>query len=96
MLGIAKRKWCYVARVYDGEKTYELADVHIITVGAERFHYAEELLQPSVTGKGVSGIHDTSLQTKCDVDIRKNLYANIVSSGGTVFSKGPVSSCFRN
>ena len=60
--------------------------------------YAEELLQPSFNqrGKGVSGIHDISLQTRCDDDIRKNLYANSMSSGGTVFSKGLVSACLRN
>ena len=39
---------------------------------AKRYHCAEELLQPSFTSEGVRGIPDTSLQTKCGVDIRKN------------------------
>ena len=36
------------------------------------------------------GIHDTTFQTimKCDVDIRKDLYANIVCSGGTTMFTG--------
>ena len=46
------------------------------------------MFQPSFTGKGASGIHVISFQTKCDVDIRNNLYANVVSSGGTVTFQG--------
>jgi actin-related protein len=43
------------------------------------------LFQPSFIGKETQGIHDPmlSLVIKCDVDIRKNLYANIVMSGGS-------------
>jgi actin len=37
-----------------------------------------------------SGVHDTTLQSimKCDVDVRKDLYANIVLSGGTTRFEG--------
>merc|ERR1712079_758230 len=37
----------------------------------------------SFVGKEASGIHDTSFQSimKCDVDIRKDLYANVVVWG---------------
>merc|ERR1712028_175889 len=37
-----------------------------------------------------SGIHDTTFQSimKCDVDIRKDLYSNIVLSGGTTMFAG--------
>merc|ERR1712012_699483 len=71
-------------------KTYELPDGNIITVGAERFRCAEVLFQPSFIGKEASGIHDTSFQSimKCDVDIRKDLYANVVLSGGTTMFQG--------
>merc|ERR1712224_989405 len=36
------------------------------------------------------GVHDCTFQTimKCDVDIRKDLYANIVLSGGTTMFPG--------
>merc|ERR1712122_392962 len=94
-------KLCYIALDYDTElkstaessdkeKTYELPDGNIITVGAERFRCAEVLFQPSFIAKEASGIHDTSFQSimKCDVDIRKDLYANVVLSGGTTMFQG--------
>ena len=69
----------------DKEKTYKLPDGNIITVGAERFYCGEVLFQPSFTVKEASGFRDTSFRyiMKCDVDIRKEVYANIVLSCGT-------------
>ena len=66
-------------------KTFERPDRNIISVGAERFHSVERLFQPSFSGKEASGFHNTSFKcnTKCDADIRKNLYPNVVSSGDT-------------
>merc|ERR1712164_218223 len=74
----------------DKEKTYELPDGNIITVGSERFRCPEVLFQPSFVGKEASGIHDTTFQSimKCDVDIRKDLYSNVVLSGGTTMFPG--------
>jgi len=74
----------------DSEKTYELPDGNIITVGSERFRCPEVLFQPSLVGKEASGVHDTSFQSimKCDVDIRKDLYSNVVLSGGTTMFGG--------
>jgi len=47
-------------------------------------------IQPSFIGKEASGIHDTTFQSimKCDVDIRKDLYSNVVLSGGTTMFAG--------
>ena len=64
---------------------YELPDGIIITVGNERFRCAEVLFQPTLIGMEADGIHPTVFDSimKCDVDIRKDLYANVVMPGGT-------------
>ena len=69
-----QEKLCYIALDFDSEmkaasessdkeKTYELPDGNIITVGSERFRCPEVLFQPSFVGKEASGIHDTTFQS---------------------------------
>merc|ERR1711924_556453 len=72
------------------EKSFELPDGNIIVIGNERFRCPEVLFQPNLTGLEMDGIADCTFQTimKCDVYIRKDLYANIVLSGGTTMYPG--------
>ena len=55
----------------------------MIAIGNEQFRCPEILFQPSLIGKDIPGIQDYLYKSvqRCDVDIRSQLYSNIVLSG---------------
>jgi actin-related protein len=96
-----KEKLAYVAIDFDAEmkkyaessaedKTYELPDGNTVTLQTQRFRCPEVLFKPLTIGKEVAGLHEMTFQSimKCDIDVRKDLYANIVMSGGSTMFPG--------
>jgi centractin len=69
---------------------YTLPDGHKIKLGAERFRAPEILFDPEIIGLEYQGVHQMVVDAinRSDMDLRKNLFGNIVLSGGTTLCKG--------
>jgi len=95
-----KEKFGYVAKDFaeeltfsktspqDVQKVYILPDGQELILRDEHFRCAEALFQPSVLGNERNGLHEITYESiiRSPVDIRLNLYSNIILCGG--------SSCF--
>lgn len=59
-------------------------------MGNQLFRCPESLFNPLMIGKEMPGLHEIISQSimKSDVDIRKDLYSNIVLSGGSTMFPG--------
>merc|ERR1719359_837190 len=96
-----KEKVCYVAEdvekgtalVEEGTKpdiTYELPDGNIVSLGTERFRCPEALFNPALLGKEANSLPQMVFESirACDIDVRRELFHNIVLSGGTTCFQG--------
>lgn len=96
-----KEKVCFVSQDYAGdlekaaktqelETQYTLPDGNVCTFSTQRFKTPEYLFNPSLNGKEFPGVHKLTFNSimNCDLDVRKDLYANIILSGGTTMFPG--------
>ncbi len=96
-----KEKMCYNVNDFDEsmkeaedshscEKNYELPDGRKILIGNERFRCPEILFQPTQAGFNLEGLHKYTYDSimKCDVDVRRDLFSNIILSGGSTLFEG--------
>ncbi|KRY38399.1 Actin, acrosomal process isoform [Trichinella spiralis] len=96
-----KEKLCFVAGDFEHaiitermnrrlSTSYQLPDGHVIKIGSERFRCPEALFQPSLLGLECCGLPETiniSIM-KCDLDLRSQLYENVILSGGSTMFPG--------
>eukprot|EP01091_Cochliopodium_minus_P011811 TRINITY_DN3444_c0_g1_i1.p1 TRINITY_DN3444_c0_g1~~TRINITY_DN3444_c0_g1_i1.p1 ORF type:complete len:572 (-),score=154.00 TRINITY_DN3444_c0_g1_i1:27-1742(-) len=92
-----KEKTAYVALDFEKELKlqpqpyeFELPDNKKISIQYERFECLEPLFKPHLVEMEAPGIHQILYDTvmKCDIDLRKPLFSNIVLTGGTVSCPG--------
>eukprot|EP00301_Raphidiophrys_heterophryoidea_P004068 c1179_g1_i1.p1 GENE.c1179_g1_i1~~c1179_g1_i1.p1 ORF type:complete len:382 (-),score=93.09 c1179_g1_i1:215-1360(-) len=97
-----KEKHCYVALDYNREsllglasppaieRQYQLPDGQVISLHTQRFRCPELLFQPALLGLDTLGIHHTVFDSiaRSPVDSRRDLFWNIIFSGGTTMFPG--------
>ncbi|ETO10880.1 actin [Reticulomyxa filosa] len=91
-----KEKLCSVSSQYDEDmktikdSSYELPDGNVLTIGNEKLECSEAMFQPDLIGKEQAGLHQIIADCiqNCDVNLRKDMYSNIVIGGGNSMLSG--------
>ncbi|MGQ4915774.1 MAG: actin, cytoplasmic 2 [Candidatus Asgardarchaeia archaeon] len=86
-----EKEWDLYKKMGDKmEKSYTLPDGTVIRIGPERFQAPEVFFNPSLIGLEESPLDEVIVDVvqACDVDLRRDLYANIVLSGGSTMFPG--------
>ena len=91
-----KEQTCYIALDFENEKNYyksidyEMPDGNKIFIKDQRFRAPEILFQPEICGKDTGGIAQKLNESinRTDWDLRKELYENIILSGGSTIFPG--------
>ncbi|XP_022730404.1 actin-like [Durio zibethinus] len=73
---------------FDGQ--YELPDGQVISIGASRFKRPQILFDPSRVGMESGGLHEILVRSirRNDMDVRREMFGNVVLSGGTTLMPG--------
>ncbi|XP_034279986.1 uncharacterized protein LOC117669567 [Pantherophis guttatus] len=94
-----KEKLCYVALDPVQEmktkpeyllREYKLPDGNVIQIGSQLFRAPEALFAPTDIGIDAPGVHRMIFNSimKCDIDVRRDLYGNVLLSGGSTLFCG--------
>jgi actin len=95
-----KEKHSYVAFDFEQELRNATSSVEVkkckspsgetVSVHTERFRCSEAMFQPALLGLEHAGVHEMLYNSfmKCDVNVRSDLFANVVLSGGNTMFNG--------
>ncbi|KAG7575323.1 hypothetical protein FFLO_00487 [Filobasidium floriforme] len=93
-----KERTCYIApnlaredkEMLGRTEEFRLPDGKVIQLGSERYWAPEILFNPELIGMEDPGVHQVIVDSlnRTDLDLRKNLYGNIILSGGSTLCRG--------